>query len=77
MNSEYYKHELIRELRKAAGLTQAELADRVNLTSVSISRIETGCACSFDNVCRIANALGVPWWRLLRIAELEGILQAA
>jgi transcriptional regulator with XRE-family HTH domain len=40
----------LRELRLDAGLTQAELADRVGLTQASISRIESGAplyrACS-------------------------------
>ena len=76
MKREFYRHEKIKELRDASRLTQAELAERVNIHKVSISRIETGMGCSFDNLCQIAAALGVPWWQLLRIEIGENNLAA-
>ena len=58
-------------------MTQAELAQRLKIHAVSVSRIETGCGCSFDTLCRIADVLGVRWWTLLRIEAPENILQPA
>jgi transcriptional regulator with XRE-family HTH domain len=50
----------VRQLRLATGLTQAELAERVEAAPETISRVERGkLAPSADLVERIASALGV------------------
>ena len=51
----------LRRVREAALLTQAELAERVGVQRVTISRIETGATrARISTVRRIATALGVP-----------------
>jgi transcriptional regulator with XRE-family HTH domain len=46
--------------RKALGLTQAQLADKVDLSVDTIGQIERGkIAPSFDNIGALADALGV------------------
>lgn len=51
----------LRELREAAGLTQAELADQAGLSQGAIGMWETGKrAPSFPLVINIAEALRVP-----------------
>jgi transcriptional regulator with XRE-family HTH domain len=50
----------IRELRNRAGITQAQLADRVDISHEFMSRLERGLkAPSLDSAAKIANALGV------------------
>lgn len=51
----------VRHHRKASGLTQEELAGRVDLSIETIGKIERGVAApSFDTVERIAAALSLP-----------------
>ena len=50
----------LRELRLAAGLTQAELARRTGIHRPNIARVEAGRHTpSLDTLARIANAIGV------------------
>jgi transcriptional regulator with XRE-family HTH domain len=50
----------VQELRKRAGLTQAELSERVNVSPEFLSRVERCLKSpSLDTVGRIAKALGV------------------
>ena len=50
----------LKELRASAGLTQAQLAERVQLSDEFISRLERGIkAASVTTLERIAGALGV------------------
>lgn len=59
--------ERLRRLRTEAGLSQVALAERAGLDHRTISRCENGHrAISIDVVARLAYALGVPPWRLLR-----------
>ena len=60
----------VRELRKAAGLSQEELADRAELDRSYVGCIERGERnLSIENICRLAKAIGVApadfftWWR--------------
>jgi len=49
----------IQELRKEAGLTQKDLAEKCGMTQPNIARIEAGTyATSLDVLSRIADALG-------------------
>lgn len=51
--------ELVREARKRAGITQAELASRVGSTQPAIARIESGRSQpSFDRVVDLIRACG-------------------
>lgn len=69
MNANHYKHEKIKELRESAGLTQDDLAERLNVHRVTISRVETGAVCSFELLCEIAHTFGLTWPNLLRIED--------
>jgi len=56
----------IRELRLAAGLTQAELARRTGIHRPNIARVEAGRHTpSLETIARLANAIGVPTTRVL------------
>jgi transcriptional regulator with XRE-family HTH domain len=51
---------LVRHHRKLAGLTQAQLAERIGRQTGAITRIETGeAAPSFETLSSLAGALGV------------------
>lgn len=51
----------IREARKAAGMSQAELAEKAGLTQSHVSRLENGDhSPSHQTVKKIADALGIP-----------------
>lgn len=62
--------ESVRKLRKAAGLSQEELADLAELDRSYVGCVERGERnLSIENVCRLAKAMGVSpsdfftWWR--------------
>ena len=56
----------LRELRLAAGLTQAELARRTGIHRPNIARVEAGRHTpSLDTLARLASAIGVPTTRVL------------
>lgn len=56
----------IRELRLAAGLTQAELARRTGIHRPNIARVEAGRHTpSLETIARLAHAIGVPTTRVL------------
>jgi len=59
------------ELRKAAGLTQAELAVKAGLGMMQVSRIERGAVSDpqVSTVQALADALGVPVAELLAEPE--------
>ena len=59
--------EIVRELREARGLTQAQLAERaqVALSYVTVSAAGPHADPSRQNLQRIARALGVPVKRLI------------
>ena len=60
----------IARLREAAGLTQAQLAERADLQPRAISIIEGGLSdLSVSTLCKIAKALAVPPARLLRTVK--------
>lgn len=52
--------ELVKHHRKLAGLTQAQLAERIGRQTGAVTRIETGeAAPSFETLSSLAAALGV------------------
>lgn len=56
----------LRELRLAAGLTQAELARRTGIHRPNIARVEAGRHTpSLETLARLASAIGVPTTRVL------------
>lgn len=56
----------LRELRLAAGLTQAELARRTGIHRPNIARVEAGRHTpSLETLARLATAIGVPTTRVL------------
>ena len=60
----------IRNHRRAQGLTQVTLADRVEVSIETIGKIERGVAApSFDTVERIAAALNLPPLSLFGVGE--------
>jgi transcriptional regulator with XRE-family HTH domain len=55
-----YGGDLIREARRRAGLTQAELADRADTAQPAIARWESGrTAVSLDDVVRLVRLCGL------------------
>ncbi len=64
--------ERIKRLRKRAGLTQEQLAERVGLDARHLSRLEVGRHCpSLDTLERIARVLDVPLLEFFRFPGLE------
>lgn len=62
--------EVVRKHRKAAGMTQEELAEKADLASKMISLVERFERNPSLNVAdSIAQGLDVPLWRLIRDAE--------
>jgi DNA-binding XRE family transcriptional regulator len=62
----------VREYRQAAGLSAADLADRVGLSKAMVSRIETATtSCSLTTLQRLADGLAVPVTALFRGADAE------
>lgn len=61
---------VIRQIRKAQGLSQEALADEAQLDRTFISQLETGTKqASLTTVFRLANALRVDASALLRLVE--------
>ncbi|WP_336470562.1 helix-turn-helix transcriptional regulator [Achromobacter spanius] len=56
----------LRTERLASGMTQADLAGRAGIATNTVSNLETGRNVGFENVVRVAMALG-------RAKELEGL----
>ena len=62
--------EVVRKRRKAAGLTQEQLAEKADLASKMISLVERFERNPSLNVAdSIAQGLGVPLWQLIREAD--------
>lgn len=71
-------------LRKAAGLTQAQLAEKINLDDVTVSRFENGTRTpSVEHLCWLADFFKVPTSHflddesapsLVRAREISGVL---
>ena len=62
--------EVVRKRRKAAGLTQEQLAEKADLASKMISLVERFERNPSLNVAdSIAQGLGVPLWELIREAD--------
>ena len=64
---DYYKiGQKIRKIRKAHGLSQEELAEKVNISTTHMSHIETGkTKLALPTIVKIANALSVSTDELL------------
>jgi transcriptional regulator with XRE-family HTH domain len=70
---ERYLGNTIRELRRAHGLTIADISERADISRGMLSRIENGqTATSLDALSRIARALGVSLSALFKNYEAEG-----
>lgn len=68
--------ELAKQRRKK-GLTQAQLAEMVNLEPISVSRIETGAVLpSIVRLQDLAAALGVSMARLLGVTDVSAVSHA-
>ena len=62
--------EVVRKHRKAAGLTQEQLAEKADLASKMISFVERFERNPSLNVAdSIAQGLGIPLWKLIRDAD--------
>jgi transcriptional regulator with XRE-family HTH domain len=63
----------IRHLRNRAGITQAQLAERVDISPEFMSRLERGIkAPSLDTAAKLATALGITLSELFDFQELRG-----
>lgn len=62
----------VKELRKARGLSQEQLAEVIGIVPAHVSRIEVGRSyTTLDRLERIANALDVPIKELFEFMHLE------
>ncbi|WP_243336999.1 helix-turn-helix domain-containing protein [Anaeromyxobacter soli] len=62
----------VAERRKAAGLTQAQLAERLGVTTETVSRLERGAVVpSLARLEAFASALGVDLSDLFRVADRD------
>ncbi|KAA8750156.1 helix-turn-helix domain-containing protein [Paenibacillus sp. UASWS1643] len=59
------------ELRKAAGMTQVELAEKAGIPQAAISRFDRASQGSYANIIAIARALNVPVEALFHIEETD------
>lgn len=65
-------HEKLYTLRKQAGMTQQDLAEKLNVSRQAVSRWEMGTAMpEIDNLVAISDCLGVTLDELLREKESE------
>jgi transcriptional regulator with XRE-family HTH domain len=70
---ERYVGNTIRDLRRAHGLTIADIAEKAEISRGMLSRIENGqTASSLEGLNRIARALGVSLSTLFRNFEVDG-----
>lgn len=53
-------------LRKRAGLSQEELAERAGIGKITISRLERGANARYDTIDKLAEALGTTRARLIK-----------
>jgi transcriptional regulator with XRE-family HTH domain len=64
--------QMLKRERLRSALTQAELADRASIHTVTLSRIETGMQkASTTTIRRLADALGVKVTAIADIKEVE------
>ena len=71
-HSKEYKSigQTIKKYRKLRGLTQEQLADRINVDYSHISKMELATVgISLDKLFDIANALGIPPYKLLQFKD--------
>ncbi len=65
---------MLRHAREAAGLTQADLAQRAGLTQITVSNIETGktmpSRSTQEKIARALNDPNIDWYR----TKLQGML---
>ncbi len=67
--------EMLRNARKAKGLTQQQLADKLDLTSAYIAKLEKGGNCPRSQVIEeLSEALDLPLLNAYLAAQLEGKL---
>lgn len=55
----------LKEILSEKGITQKELAERLGISTVGMSKIATGDNPSLSSLQKIADAIGVPVWELL------------
>lgn len=62
----------VREIRKARGLSQVELAEKAGVNQATISKVERGnMNVTLENITAIATALGVEPVQLFSLPELQ------
>ncbi|MBU0686524.1 MAG: helix-turn-helix domain-containing protein [Candidatus Margulisbacteria bacterium] len=67
----------LRDIRQALGMTQKQLAKRINISQPLLSRIEDNAAsCTLKTIVRVANALGSEFLGVLASKDtLEAMIQ--
>ena len=55
----------LKEILSEKGITQKELAERLGISTVGMSKIATGDNPSLSTLQKIADAISVPVWELL------------
>lgn len=60
MSIKFERGQMLKELRKARGLNQSELADYLNVSNQAYQKYEYGTAePNYDNLCKLADFYGV------------------
>jgi transcriptional regulator with XRE-family HTH domain len=61
---------LVRYHRKRAGLSQAQLAEKIDRQTNAVQRLENGeTSPTFDTVVRLAEALDIDVWELFKVGD--------
>lgn len=68
---------LIAELRKARGMTQKDLAEKMNVTDKAVSKWERNLSCpDINSLPTLAETLGVPVEELLHTTKKEEVAES-
>ena len=76
-NHKWKSADIVKELRKAAGLSQSELAEEIECSEQTISNIECGRYLSSDKAIKIAKLFKVPLHYVQGNIEKPGEYKAA
>lgn len=64
----------IKEVRKEKGLTQAKLAERLEMTPQGVSFIENSDSVTLNTLEKVASALGCYAYELIATGEKDGLM---
>ncbi len=71
MNTKHYDPEKLKRHRELEGLTQEQVATRLNVHRQTIYRAESGIAASYELLCSMCELYNAPVLSVLRSRPLE------